>query len=108
MKQAAGKHNFGTTRLKVLATTGTRFKNDNEPNKEEPLAPKSRDPPRTLFRDIHNTLGTPRNFQTNDDKKLYINQNGAILPQSLLNQPFFRESLTAPSSLRPIDTSAKW
>ena len=107
MKQATGKHNLGATRLKILATTGTRLKNDNEPNKEESLAPKSRDSLRTQFRDIPNTLRTPRKFQTNDDKKLYMNQNGAILPQSLLNQPFFRESLTAPLPFRPIETSAR-
>tara|TARA_B100000929_G_C15234632_1_gene327571 strand:+ start:223 stop:546 length:324 start_codon:yes stop_codon:yes gene_type:complete len=107
MKRATGKHNLVATNLKILATTGTRLKNDNEPNKVESLAPKSRDPLWTLFRGIPNTLRTSRNFQTNDDKKLYMNQNGVILPQSLLNQPFFRESLTAPSSFRPIETSAR-
>ena len=69
MKQATGKHNLGATRLKILATTGTRLKNDNEPNKEESLAPNSRDSLRTLPREIPNTLRISQMFPTNDDKK---------------------------------------
>ena len=82
MKQATGKHNLGATRLKILATTGTRLKNDNEPNKEEPLAPNSRDSLRTLLREIPNTLRISQMFPTNDDKKFGIVKTVIFYPRA--------------------------
>ena len=68
--------------LEKLATTGARFKNDNEPNKEESLAPNSRDSLRTLFREIPNTLRISQMFPTNDDKKFDMVKTVKFCPRA--------------------------